>query len=185
MNGIHNDPTFMQLGLNHTITWCLASYCTKGIYLWLDLRQSVFHAHNSKIHFSPSHDSCTYYIANISGWYQCWKLPRLLCCGLFLSPVRYPRVLGWSLNGSISSGLTASLLWITTRLAGKVEHGCSCFVCYVELKIAPADVIWLFLLLHTHRALTHYFVALHHPLSGTPIGVLVVLAQPVNGGPFS
>ena len=29
-------------------------------YMRLDLRKLVFHAHNNKIHFSPSHDSCTH-----------------------------------------------------------------------------------------------------------------------------
>ena len=31
-----------------------------GSHMWLDLREPVFHAHNKKIHFSPSHDTCTH-----------------------------------------------------------------------------------------------------------------------------
>ena len=31
-----------------------------------------------------------------------------------------------------------------TRLAGEVGHGFSCFVYFVEPKIAPTDAIWLF-----------------------------------------
>ena len=33
---------------------------------------------------------------------------------------------------------------MTTQLAGEVGHGCNCFVCYLEMKIAPIDIIWLF-----------------------------------------
>ena len=29
-------------------------------HMWLDLREPTFHAHNKKIHFSPSHGSCTH-----------------------------------------------------------------------------------------------------------------------------
>ena len=82
---------------------------------------------------------------------------------------------GWSLNGPISTGQSISWLYINhyTRLAGEVGHGCSCFVCYVEVEIAPTDAIWLF----------YFTCSTKLPLRGspppspsTPIGVLVVLA---------
>ena len=45
--------------------------------MWLDLIRSVFHAHNSKTHFSPSNDSCIYQLTiQASNWR--WKFPRLL-----------------------------------------------------------------------------------------------------------
>ena len=28
--------------------------------MWMDLRESVFHAYNKNINFSPSHDNCTH-----------------------------------------------------------------------------------------------------------------------------
>ena len=65
--------------------------------------------------FEKSHLSCTqqqhrlltikqqlYTLTNNLAKYWSWKLPRLLCCGLFLRLVRYPWVLGSLSNGSIS-----------------------------------------------------------------------------------
>ena len=36
-------------------------------------------------------------------------------------------------------------LWITTRLADEFGHLFSCFVWHVEVKMAPMEIIWLFL----------------------------------------
>ena len=48
------------------------------------------------------------------------------------------------LNDSILDKQPAIANYITTQLASEVGHGFSCFVCYVEHKIAPTDAIWLF-----------------------------------------
>ena len=34
--------------------------------------------------------------------------------------------------------------YVCSIQAGEVGHGCSCFVCNVELKIALTDATWLF-----------------------------------------
>ena len=54
------------------------------------------------MHTIVRHDFHHHSIAIQLGKYWCWKLHRLLYCGLFLRLVRYSWVLSWSLNGSIS-----------------------------------------------------------------------------------
>ena len=44
---------------------------------------------------------------------------------------------------------------------------CSCFVCYVEPKLAPTDTIWLFSV-QTYVPLTHHIVAAHQYPPSTP-----------------
>ena len=39
---------------------------------------------------------------------------------------------------------SSQLAIITTQPAGDFGHGFSCFVCYVEPKLAQPDAIWLF-----------------------------------------
>ena len=60
--------------------------------------------------------------------------------------------------------------------ADEFSHGFSCLVWYVEVKVVPIDVIWLFLV----KTFARHFVATHSLPSSYPIGVLVVLATPVK-----
>ena len=104
--------------------------------------KDAFQAHNSKTHFSPSNDSCIHWIT-IQASIEAESCLGCFCCGLFLRLVRRPRVLGLPSNDSISHWQADSWLLFTTRLADEFGHQFSCFVWYVEVKMAPIDVIWL------------------------------------------
>ena len=69
--------------------------------LWLDLTKAVFDAHNNQTHALQFHhallDNYICQLANSPCMY--WWL-KFSSCGLFVGPIRRPRVLGWSLNGS-------------------------------------------------------------------------------------
>ena len=112
--------------------------------MWPDLRKATFHTYNIKIHFSPSNNSCTHWLT-IQAGIDAESCVGCFCCGLFLRPVRCPRVLGSSSNGYISPWQADSRLYFTTRLADEFGYGFSCFVWYVMVKMAPMDAIWLVL----------------------------------------
>ena len=57
------------------------SYCRTHDQMWSDLRKAGFHAHNSKIHFSPSNDSCTCWLT-IQPGIDAEIYPGCFCCGL-------------------------------------------------------------------------------------------------------
>ena len=67
-------------------------------------------------------------------------------------------------------------LWFTTWLADEFGHGFSCFVWYLEGKMATMDAIWLFSLDIALPA-TSWLPACPH---AHPTGVLVVLVPPVK-----
>ena len=62
----------------------------------------------------------------------------------------------------------------TKLMAGKVGHGFCCFVCYVELKIAPTE--YHLAVFSIYVGLTHYYAAPYYLPPSAPMGVLVVLA---------
>ena len=95
------------------------------------------------------------------GWTVCFH------SGLFLKSVWCPWVLRWTSNGPIFPWQADNWLWITTRLADEFGHGFSCFVWHVEVKIAPMEVIWLFLV-HEDIAFARHFVAPHPPTTLPP-----------------
>ena len=110
---------------------------------WPDLPKEVLCTHNFKTHLSSPFVSfinwATAHIFNTAeGWTVCF------CSGLFLKPVWCPRVLGWPSNGPILPWQVDSRLWITTWLADKFFHEFSCFVWYLDVKMAPMEAIWLF-----------------------------------------
>ena len=129
--------------------------------MWPDLRNSGFHTHNNKTHFSPSNNSCTCWLTLQPG-IDAKSCPDCFCCGLFLRLVRRPRVYGSPTNGCISPWQADSWLYFTTRLADEFGHGFNCFVWYVEVKMTPMDAIWL-ALVKMYVAFAHHFVATHPP----------------------
>ena len=70
-------------------------------HMWPDLRKATFYAHNIKTHFSPLNNSCTHWL-RIQVGIDAESYPGCFSCGLFLRPVRRPRVLGWPSDGYIS-----------------------------------------------------------------------------------
>ena len=115
--------------------------------MWLDLTKAGFHAHNIKAHFHHHMIVvATHALANNSGRYWCWKLPRVILLRLLTEACQtlIHAVLGCSLNGSIFSGQADGQLEITTWLVDEICHGLDCFVWYVEQKMASVDAIWLF-----------------------------------------
>ena len=100
-----------------------------------------------KVHFSSPFVSYingrTAHVYIAEGW-------TVLVCfhsGLFLKLVWCPQVLGWHSNDPIfpKAWQADSLLWFITWLADEFGHGFSCFMWYVKVKMAPMEVIWLFL----------------------------------------
>ena len=81
--------------------WNLINGHRSLTYMWPDLRKDVFHAHNSKTHFSPSNDSCIPWLT-IQASIDAESYLGCFCCGLFLRRVRRPQVLGSRSNGCIS-----------------------------------------------------------------------------------
>ena len=145
--------------------------------MWPDLRKATFHAHNIKTHFSPLNDSCTRWLT-IQAGIDAQSYTGCFCCGLFLGPVRRPRVFGWPSNGYISldkqtAGCNSPHDW-----PGVFGHGFSCFVWYVEVKITPMDAIWLVLVKTDPLPATSWLST--HPPSSHPVGVLLLLATPVK-----
>ena len=107
--------------------------------------------HSFKTHFSSP---CFSYInaptAHVFNTTEGWTVCFHSC--LFLKPVWHPWVPtfkwplnGWHLNGPTFPWRAASQLWITTRLADELCHGFRCFLWHVEVKVAPMEVIFLFL----------------------------------------
>ena len=81
-------------------------HCSRAVplvrsHLWLDLRKDAFHACNSQAHFSPSNNSCIYWLTvQVSiGAESCLGC---FCCGWFLRLIRCPRLLGSLSNGCVS-----------------------------------------------------------------------------------
>ena len=66
-----------------------------------DLRKATFHTNDIKTHFSPLNDSCTRWLT-IQAGIDAESYLGYFYCGLFLRPVRRPRVLGSPSNGYIS-----------------------------------------------------------------------------------
>ena len=114
------------------------------IAMWPDLRKAPFHAHNTKTHhFSPSNDSCTHWLTIETGIYD-ESCPGCFCCGLFLRLSRcclqMPPYSPWQVRRQ-----PTVIHHMTQWAADEFGHGFSCYVWYVEVKTAPMDAIWLFL----------------------------------------
>ena len=114
------------------------------IFLWPDLPKGVLYMHSFKTHFS------SLFVSYINGstahvFNTAEGVTTFFHSGLFLKPIWHPQVLGWHSNGPIFPWQADSRLWFTTRLADKFGHGFSYFVWHLEVKMAPMEVIWLFL----------------------------------------
>ena len=89
------------------------------------------------------------------------KVARLL---LFMWFVRHPQVLGCMVFKWLHLSWTKRQQAVIHHMtANEMSYALSCFMRYVEVKMAPIDAIWLFLVL-TFIALSHYFMA---PISPT------------------
>ena len=103
------------------------------------------------------------------------RLSVCFYCGWFLRPVRCPQVLRRSLNNSILPGQADSQLEIVTRLASDDGHWFSYILCYVELKRASIDTIWLCSVLKLEELAILWLP--HHCPPSTPIEALVLLSR--------
>ena len=97
--------------------------------------------------------NCQYTTAN------CWQV--CFCWGLFLRPVRRPRVLRCPLDVTGWLVQATTLLEITTRLVDDIGHGISYVLWQFECNRASLWAIssWKMQSL----TVTHHFVAPHHP----------------------
>ena len=91
-------------------------------YMWPDLPKPTTYTHNGKERFSSPIDSS---INKLTNCHNTTATSWLVCFfwGLFLRPVRRPRVLGCSLNATGWLVQVATLLKITTWLVHDVGHG--------------------------------------------------------------
>ena len=142
--------------------------------MWPDLPKPATYAHNGKERFSPTIDRSINKLTNChnttaTSWLVCFSW------GLFLRPVRRPRVLGCSLSVTGWLVQAAALLKITTWLVHDVGHGFSYILWHFECNGASFQATSPRKLLSF--AVTHHFVATHHPPPSTPIEVLVVLIK--------
>ena len=169
---------------NHSILMSLSlafglchHYIGNGIAIVIRFAKRILSTHSLTTDFSLPFVSyingpAAHVFNTAEGWTVCFH------SSLFLKPVWCPQVLRWLLNGPIFPWQADSWLWMTTRLADQFGHGFSCTVWHVEVKLAPMEVISLFLV-KTQPLLASSWLPAHPPPSH-PIGVLVVLAMPVK-----
>ena len=135
-------------------------------YLWPALPKPATYAHHVNEQFSLSMDSsinkltnCQYTTAKY--WQVCF------CWGLFLRPVRHPRVLGCPLNATGWLEQATILLEITIRLVDDIDHWFSCVLWQLGCNGASLWAIspWKM----QSSAVTRHFMAPHHPPPSIPI----------------
>ena len=85
-------------------------------------------------------------------------------------------MLGWSLNGSISTGQAASRLYIVTRLAGELAMDLLCVICRGANDTSECHLA----VFSKDMAFACHFVATRPPPPSHPLGVLVVLTTLVK-----
>ena len=123
----------------HTIN--VPMCCTYITHMWPDLPKPTTYAHNGKERFSPPIDRSINKLTNshnttATSWLVCFSW------GLFLRPVRRPRVLGCSLSVTGWLVQAATLLKITTWLVHDVGHGCSYILWHLELYFVTFGAIF-------------------------------------------
>ena len=118
------------------------------------------YAHHIKEQFSPSMDSSINKLTNCQyTTAKCWQV--CFCWGLFLRPVRCPRVLWCTLNATGWLVQATPLLEITTRLVDDIGHGFSYVLWQFERN---GDSLWAILPWKMQSsAVTCHFVAPYHP----------------------
>ena len=114
------------------------------MYMWPDLPKGVLYTYSFKTHFSSSfvsniNEPTAHVFNTAEGWTFCFH------SGLFLKPVWCPWALRWLPNSPIYHWQADSQLWVTTQLVDGFVYEFSCFAWHVEVKIAPMEAIWLFL----------------------------------------
>ena len=145
--------------------WSVTLACFR-LYMWPALPKPAIYAHYVKEQFSPSMDSSINKLTNYQyTTAKCWQV--CFCWGLFLRPVRRPRVLGCPLNASGCLVQATTLLEITTRLVDDIGHGFSYVLWQFECIGASLWAIspWKMQSLTVIR----HFVAPHKPLLSTPM----------------
>ena len=89
--------------------------------MWPALPKPTTYAHHVKEQFSPSMDSSINKLTNCQYTTdKCWRV--CFCWGLFLRPVRHPRVPGCPLNATGWLVQATTLLEITIRLVDDIGH---------------------------------------------------------------
>ena len=134
------------------------------MHMWPALPKPATYAHHVNEQFSPSMDSsmnkltnCQYTIA------KCWQV--CFCWGLFLRPVRRPRVLGCPLNATGRLLQATTLLKITIRLVDDIDHWFNYVLWQFECNGAS---LWTISPWKMHSsAVTRHFVAPRHPPPST------------------
>ena len=137
-------------------------------------RKSGFHTHSMTARHTFHHHMIAVH-TNISGRYQCWKLPRLLllwlpstCCQMSMNA---QVILEWFHLPMDKQ--TAS--YISNHTTG--WWGWACIQLFCVLCKAENTTNWCYLAVFTlHGRLACHSMALYQPPPSTPIGVLVVLA---------
>ena len=106
----------------HAPMFNLSHLIPQRLHMWPVLPKPATYAHNGKERFSSSIDSS---IIKVTNCHNTTATTWLVCFfwGLFLRPVRRPRVLGCSLNATVWLVQAATLLKITTWLIHDVDHG--------------------------------------------------------------
>ena len=135
-------------------------------YMWPALPKPATYAHHVNEHFSPSMDSSMNKLTNCQyTTAKCWQV--CFCWGLFLRPVRRPRVLGCPLNATGRLVQATTLLKITIRLVDDIDHWFNYVLWQFECNGAS---LWTISPWKMHSsAVTRHFVAPRHPPPSTPI----------------
>ena len=91
------------------------------VYMWPALPKPATYAHHVNEQFSPSMDSSINKLTNCQyTTAKCWRV--CFYWGMFLRPVRRPRVLGCSLNATGRLLQATTLLEITIRLVDDIPY---------------------------------------------------------------
>ena len=114
----------------------------KYVLTYPALPKPATYTHHVKEQFSPSMDSSINKLTNCQyTTAKCWQV--CFCWGLFLRPVRHPRVLGCPLNDIGWLVQETTLLEITTPLVDDKGHEFS-YVCFMTVWVQWAS-LWFHL----------------------------------------
>ena len=113
--GLTHSPMFLPS--KNSCVWYYDNLCN----MWPALPKPATYPHHVKGHFSPSMDSSINKLTNCQyTTAKCWQV--CFCWGLFLRPVRRPRVLGCPLNATGWLVQATTLLEITIWLVDDIGH---------------------------------------------------------------
>ena len=102
-------------------------------HMWPALPKPATYTHHVNEQFLPSMDSSINKLTNYQyTTAKCWQV--CFCWGLFLRPVRPPRVLGCPLDATGRLVQAPTLLEITIRLVDDIDHWFS-YQCFVTVWV--------------------------------------------------